>query len=245
MNQETTTQQFRFDDKTLDLHILPKRTFLPNQTTETIYKAIKINPNETGIELGSGIGPLSILIASQPITHLYTIEIIQEQCELARKNVLKYGLEKRITILQGFLFEPLLNNFPEIKANFIVSDVSGMTNIGYELGWYPKNIPAGGTDGTELIIPLIIQAPYFLDQKNPSSRLYFPVVTNFSDSNKILEAAKKTFNKLEEKASRKIPLKAEQLAIVENSTYRPFAPIERKGTRGYWEIKVYEAREPI
>ena len=245
MNQETTIQRFRFDDKTLDLHIIPERTFLPNQTTEIIYKAIKINPSETAIELGSGIGPLSLLIALQPITHLYTVEIIQEQCELARENVLKYGLEDKITILKGSLFEPLRNNFPEIKADFIVSDVSGITDIGYELGWYPKNIPTGGTDGIELIIPLIKQAPYFLAQQNPNSRLYFPVATSFSDGNKILETAKKTSRKLEERASRKIPLKAEQLAIVDNSTYRPFAPIERKGSRGYWEIKVYEAREPI
>ncbi len=246
MNQETTIQQqFRFGDKTLDLHIIPERTFLPNQTTEIIYKAIKINQNETAIEIGSGIGPLSILMALQPIAHLYTTEIVEEQCELARENVQKYGLKDKITVLQGSLFEPLLNNFPEIKANFIVSDVSGITDIGYELGWYPRNVPTGGTDGIELIIPLIKQAPYFLAQQNPNSRLYFPVATNFSDGNKILETARKTFNKLEEKAARKIPLKAEQLAIIDNSAYRPFVPIERKGTRGYWEIKVYEAREPI
>lgn len=242
---QTELHTFKFNEHELELHTIPGRTFQPNQVTGLIYNAIKIHDDETGIEIGAGIGPLTILTASKPIEHLYTTEIVQKQCEVAGKNIKKHGLEHKVTILQGNLFQPIRDQYPDLKADFIVSDVSGMTDVGYELEWYPNNIPTGGLDGTENILPLLEQAPSFLNTENPKARIYFPIIPQFSDSEKILDTARSHFGKLEKIAFQKIPLKQEQMEIIKNSKTMLYSPLEPKGRRAFWYAQVYKARNPL
>jgi len=241
---QTTEQEFKFlrlNNNPINLYVSPS-LFMPNQTTALIAEAVKLNPGEIGIELGAGTGPLTVLLASQPIAQLYAVEIVKEQCELAKKNIEKYNLQNKVTFYQGSIFEPIINNHQGLKADFIVSDISGMSeNSGRTLNWYPPHIPTGGQDGTEAIIPLIEQSPNFLKE---SGRLYFPIVVNFSYKDKILNAANEKFGKLEKIAETRIPLTGEMMSIVENLNSGVYKPVTRKGSRGFWELEIYEANEP-
>ncbi len=226
----------------LKLYASP-RLFMPNQTTAAIAESVKINGGEIGIEIGAGIGPLSVLLASQPLKHLYSTEVNEEQCEIARKNHKRYNLSDKITLYRGSIFDPIAENHPDLKADFIVSDISGMAEEpGRKLGWYPPAIPTGGPDGTEKIIPLIEQAPHFL---KPEGRLYFPIVVNFSDGDKIKRIAQDNFKEIELVNSVSIPLTKELLNIVDNLSSGIYLPVQRAGSRGRWHLEIYEARASI
>lgn len=216
--------------------------FMPNQTTAAIADAVTLHDGEEGIEIGAGVGPLTIMLASQPIKHLYTIELVQEQWELAQRNIQKYNLQGKVTSYHGSIFDPIAQHHPNLKVDFIVSDISGMAEEpARKLGWYPPLIPTGGADGTQQIIPLIEQAPNYL---KPQGRLYFPVVINFSDSDAIKRTAQEKFQELELVNHISMPLTKEMVSTIESMCSGIYADIERKGSRGYWHLEVWEATKP-
>src|SRR5258708_4845665 len=121
MNRESediVEQEFKF----LKLENIPlklfvsNKLFVPNKTTQTIADAVQVNADETGIELGAGTGPLTVLIASRPIAHLYSVEKVKEQYDLAKRNVEKYDLSNKVTLYKGNIFDPIKENHPEIKV---------------------------------------------------------------------------------------------------------------------------------
>lgn len=232
-------QRFRFGDEEIELYFNPENCFTPNQVTEEINKVVRVQPNDHVYEIGAGVGPLSVLLGKRLLNggKVYSVEIVEEQCEIARENIKMHGLEDKVEVFHGNLFEPLNGN-----VNIIISDVSGMNDVGAELGWYPRNVPRGGDDGCDYIIPFLEQAGRYLDAGDPLARVYFPVVVNFSDRNQILRKANEHFGSLWRLSSRRIPLKREQLEVIDNSEYPVFEPIERKGSRGFWTVEVYEAR---
>jgi methylase of polypeptide subunit release factors len=241
---EVLEQEFKFlkvENIPLKLFV-SNNLFIPNKTTQTIADAVQVNTGETGIELGAGTGPLTVLIASRPIAHLYSVEKVREQYLLAKRNVEKYDLANKVTLYEGNIFDPIEENHSGLKVDFIVSDISGMAEEpGRALGWYPPSIPTGGDDGTNKIIPLIEQATSYLKE---NGRLYFPVVANFSDADKILRTAEDKFASLEKLATANIPLTGELLSIVDNLKSGLYKQINRQGSRGFWQLDVYKAAQP-
>ncbi len=245
--KEAILKEYLVADKKLELFIFPGETFLPNQTTSAIYRAVNISPGDTGIEIGAGIGPGTIYMGLNPnLKRLDAVEIVPEQVTLLKKNVAKYNLENKVEVYQSSLFESL----GDLKADFIVSDVSGMNNVGVALGWYPSNVPCGGDYGTANIVPLIEQTPSRLNPNNPDARLYIPVVVNFSDKEKILSTLRSKFSYIEMLSRNDIPLTSEQVRIIDNwlnedrFRNRLYPDIERRGTRGRWALEVYVAKQP-
>lgn len=224
--------------------------FKPNQVTNTIAKNAKINPGDRVFEIGAGIGGLTILLVKYhpQLERIYSVEIVSQQVEAARENIKKENLENKVVILQGSLFEPIKEYSPQLKANVIVGDCSGMTTLGQELGWYPPQteaeggIPLGGDDGTSRVIPFLEQSPTYL---LPQGRTYFPVSPNFSDKKKILDVARSLYKNVELAEERKMPLTEKYIKIIDNSKSKKFCPIEKRGSRGHWTLEVYEASSPI
>lgn len=237
-------QKYRMGDQLLDLYVVSGEIFHPNQTSETVYTSVDVYEGDIGIEIGSGIGPGTVFLAQKPLSHLYSVEIVPMQIDLQKRNIESYGLSDKVSVLQGSLFEPIRNLNPRIRADFIVSDVSGMNDVGVELGWYPPCVPRGGEDGTENIIPFLEQAEDLLNLRNEKAKVYFPIVVNFSDGNKILDKARENYSKLEKINEKRIPLRQEQLDVISNSAHPLFEPIDRKGSRGFWKVEIYRAMEP-
>jgi SAM-dependent methyltransferase len=224
--------------------------FKPNQVTNSIAKAADINPNDGVFEIGAGIGGLTLLLARyhSQFAHMYTVEIVPQQVEAANANMRRHGLENRVSVLQGSLFDPIEEQFPDLRADVIIGDCSGMTTIGQELGWYPPEteekggIPSGGDDGTSRVIPFLERSPQY---GTPKIRTYFPVAPNFSDAEKIKKVAQSTYKNISLVDKRKIPLTQENLDIIDKSKTKFFKPIERKGSRGIWTLEIYLATDPI
>ena len=168
--------------------------------------------------------------------------------ELLAKNVKFHGLEDKIAPQYGRFFSPMGDQ----RVDFIVSDISGMNGVGVPLGWYPSNIPLGGTDGADNAVYVAQEAPRYLNQENSNARLYFPIVVQFSDGDRIQKAAQKHFSQVKKVAEKDIPLMEEQLKIIERwvaedpANNRTFAPFKERGaTRKLWTLEVYEAKNPI
>lgn len=247
---EVIKKEFTIAGQKMELFFRPEKTFMPNPTTNAIYGSVQINPGEFGIEIGAGAGPGSILMGKNPqLGRLYAVEFVPEQFELLQRNVALHSLESKVFPLNGSIFEPIKQ--ANVKADFIVSDVSGMNEVGVDLRWYPPNVPRGGLDGTDNIVPLLKEARNYLNLENPNARVYFPIVVQFSDKHKILNAAAEGFETVREltEYSRDIPLMASQLAIIDTWTAKSpenklYAEIPRRGSRGNWRLEVYEASRP-
>jgi len=221
--------------------------FVPNDVSGFLADQAIVNPNDVVIELGSGICPISILLAKkQPeLRQIYSVEIVQEQVDLAVKNIDKYQLSTKITPLVGDLFSPFEQGFEGIKADVILDDCSGLSPVAAELGWYPKGgkIPQGGSDGTQVTIPFLKKAGEYLAN---SGSVYFPTTPNFSDEKKIIEVARENFSSLEVVLEKNIPLTEQQTELIlTTSECNIFEPIIRKGTRGFWTAKIWKANNPI
>ena len=160
-------------------------------------------------------------------------------------NMELHNLQYMITPLQGDILRPILER-REIAPTMVVGDCSALTNIGIELGWYPEStgdtthdIPLGGEDGTEVVTRFLEQASEY---RCPT---YFAIAQNFSDGPKILDKAEKCFGRgVTRHLNRvRIPLTREQISTIDNKTKTTiYESIERKGTRGFWALDIYEAR---
>ena len=214
--------------------------FSPNIVTKAIADSVPIPPGAIIAEAGAGIGPLTILMAQkQPLfQHIYTTEIVQQQVEAAKRNMIYHGLEHKVTVLQGDVLQPILER-REIAPTMIVGDCSALTNIGIELGWYPEQgIPTGGEDGTEVVTRFLKESSRY------QCPTYFAIAPNFSNGPKILEEAEKCFGRGATRHLKRvrIPLLEEQIRIIEKTKTKIYESIERRGLRGLWALDTYEAR---
>jgi protein-L-isoaspartate(D-aspartate) O-methyltransferase len=66
-------------------------------------EALELKPGLTVLEVGAGSGYHAATLAEQlgPTGHVYTIELVMELVEFARKNLGKAGYGDRVTLVQG------------------------------------------------------------------------------------------------------------------------------------------------
>ncbi len=242
--------EYDFVRHSIRLQTAPDKLFTPNKTTKLFTKAVKINPGDVVFDIGSGLGPLAIWAALEPSSHVYSVEIVKEQYELAKQNVKNNGLESKITLYNGKLFEPI----PEgIKADVIIADVSGiseriarkMTTNGVH--WYPLCIPTGGEDGTDIIRTVLEQAGNYL---TPNGRLYYPVAS-LSNHQRIEDLAEKIYKTRNMIIEVDFPLEEGQKEMIERigeqmmkETGGKAYTLGKKGSRYTWKGWIYEASNP-
>lgn len=249
---EQGTEEILFKARNHSFHLLvSKNLFMPNVTTKFFAESVDIEKDDIVFEIGAGQGdPLGIWAALEPSKHVYGVEIVKEQYELAKENIKRNNLESKITLYNGSLFEPI----PEsLKADVIIADVSGISeNIARVSNWYPNLIPSGGKNGSEVIVSLINQAGRYLNPKNPKSRLYFPIMVNFCDGDEILNVAEENFLNLEYKPYA-FPLLTEQNKMIDLSATKEginrevgiYSPLKKKGSRYLAEVQIYKASDPF
>jgi len=120
--------------------------FVPTTTSQCLAEALDIQPGEIVIDLGCGSGFLSILAAKRGASKVYAVDIMPQAVALTLRNARRNGVESRIEVFTGSLFEPL----PGVQANLVIDDVSGIAEeAARATPWYPPPIPSGGPDGAE------------------------------------------------------------------------------------------------
>lgn len=109
---------------------------------------------KTAIEIGSGTGLMSIVMAKYGAKKVIASDISQSAVENTRENVRKYGLQGVVEVIQGDLFE----NIKE-KADMIT----------WMIPFFPGNPPKGDTISASMIMPpelferFLQEAPKYLN----------------------------------------------------------------------------------
>jgi release factor glutamine methyltransferase len=169
--------EYKIQNQNIELE-LNDDVFKPSpHGSSALGSAIKIKPNETVLDVGTGTGLLAILAAKLG-GKVTSVDILPQAVELARKNIKKNNVS--VDVMVGDLFEPVKNNIYDViianipqenlSPNVILSS-SKETIIGMH----------GGKNGNEILLKVIRSANSFMHE---NSRLYVVVysMSNFRES---------------------------------------------------------------
>jgi len=122
-------------------------------------------------DIGTGSGCLAVTVALEiPEAQVWATDLSGDALKLARKNVVRYALEERVTPLRGDLLAPLP---PELRCAVIVSNPpyipeAEISDLQPEVRDYEPRLAlsgeeeATGLDGTALHRRLLLEAPPYL-----------------------------------------------------------------------------------
>lgn len=214
--------------------------FVPTSTSELIANTLKIEPGEVVIDLGCGSGFLSVLAAKCGASKVYAVDIMPEAAALTWRNAKRNGVESRIEVFTGSLFEPL----PCVRADLVINDVSGVAeDVARATPWYPSSIPSGGSDGADPTVTMLHEAPQHL---LPNGRLVFPVLS-LANEQRILAEARRIFSDLRLRVDQLFPLPAmlrDALVRLRDHLKNGTLRLVQRGSRACWQLRVFEAHLP-
>jgi ribosomal protein L3 glutamine methyltransferase len=112
---------------------------------------------ESVLDLCTGSACLAILAARNfPNAEIDAVDISKDALEVAARNVADYGLEHRLTLLRGDLFEPLGGKrYDLIISNPPYVDAEGMADLPRECRAEPRLAFDGGADGLDVVRRII------------------------------------------------------------------------------------------
>ncbi len=152
-----------------------RAVLIPRPETELLVEAaLEIaNLSESSViaDIGTGSGCLAVTLALEiPDAHVWATDLSPDALTLARKNLMRYQLADRLTLVQGDLLAPLP---PNTRFDLIVSNPPYITEAEYpelqpEVRDYEPPLAltglpgASGADGTRLHRRLLDEAPQVL-----------------------------------------------------------------------------------
>ena len=115
---------------------------------------------EDVLDLCTGSGCLAILASRNfPNAEIDAVDISKDALEVAARNVGDYGLEDRLTLHRGDLFEPLGDKrYDLIISNPPYVDAEGMAGLPRECRAEPKLAFDGGADGLDIVRRILDEA---------------------------------------------------------------------------------------
>lgn len=153
-----------------------RAVLIPRPDTEDLaraaLKAVSYIPSPKLADIGTGSGCLAVTLALElPGAQLWATDLSGDALKTARKNVVRYGLAERITLLPGDLLTPLP---PGVRLDAVVSNPPYITEVEVphlqaEVRDYEPVLAlsgdgdAAGPDGTALHRRLIAASPAVLN----------------------------------------------------------------------------------
>jgi ribosomal protein L3 glutamine methyltransferase len=115
---------------------------------------------ENVLDLCTGSGCLAILASRHfPAAHIDAVDISAAALEVAARNVAAYGLQDRLKLHRGDLFQPLGGRrYDLILSNPPYVDAEGMAGLPHECLAEPKLAFDGGADGLAVVRRILSQA---------------------------------------------------------------------------------------
>ena len=152
-----------------------RAVLIPRPETEMLVEAAReicrVENAPILADIGTGSGCLAVTLASElPTAQVCATDLSADALKLARKNVVRYALEERVTLLRGDLLAPLP---PELRCAVIVSNPPYITEaeingLQPEVRDYEPSLAlsgeeeATGLDGTTLHRRLLSESPAYL-----------------------------------------------------------------------------------
>lgn len=116
---------------------------------------------ERALDMCTGSGCLAILAAlAFPVAQVDAVDVSSDALEVAARNVAEYGLQDRLTLRQGNLFEALpAAAYDVIVCNPPYVNQASMGALPQEYRHEPALALAGGADGMDLVRRILAAAP--------------------------------------------------------------------------------------
>lgn len=148
---------------------------IPRPETELLVEvAVKLMENRRDaalvkvLDIGTGCGALAISLARELASaRIWAVDVSAAALEVARKNCARHGVDKRIHLLQGDLFEPVAGlRFDLILSNPPYIRSSELSNLAEEIRlWEPIGALDGGVDGLNFYREMVRDAHNYLNPK--------------------------------------------------------------------------------
>jgi len=150
----------------LDLYV-DHRVLIPRPETEHLLedalawaRGQKVWPLRV-VDVGTGSGALAVALARHlENAHVWAVDLSAAALEVAEINVRRYGLQDRITLVQGNLLASFTGPFDIITANLPYVPQEDWPSLAPDVAAYePRSALDGGKGGLEVILRLLEQTP--------------------------------------------------------------------------------------
>jgi release factor glutamine methyltransferase len=166
-----------------------RSTLIPRPSTEALVEHVlqwlRVAPGHAApmiADIGTGTGCIAVSLAAQaPEARIVATDIVPAALALAARNAAVHGVAERIDFRLGAGVEPLLRTpaterFDVICANPpYISDAEWVDVPANVKGYEPPSALRGGSDGLDVIRPLLAQAPELL---KPGGRLVIEIASS-------------------------------------------------------------------
>ncbi|MFQ5894910.1 MAG: peptide chain release factor N(5)-glutamine methyltransferase [Nitrospinota bacterium] len=118
-----------------------------------------------GLDVGTGAGALAVALAKElPGASFVATDSSPGALEVARENIARHGLEGRVRLVGGNLFDPIRKqlSFDLIASNPPYVSSPLLATLPPEVKWEPREALDGGRDGMRWQRHIIREAPCFL-----------------------------------------------------------------------------------
>jgi methylase of polypeptide subunit release factors len=208
--------------------------FMPSSTTRILGNAMRIAAGDTVLDAGCGCGVLGLAAARLGAGRVIGCDVSPAAVECATDNARRLGLTGVTEFRHGPLFEPV----PDVRADVIIADISGVPDaVAQASGWFPDG-HGGGPTGAELPVAMLTDIK---DRLTPGGRVYLPTGT-LQDEPAVLRAAKRVFgNDMHPVATRDFPLpevvaKTREVAqLISDGVIR----LSQRGSRLFWRLTIW------
>jgi release factor glutamine methyltransferase len=150
----------------LDIGVTPD-VLVPRPETEVLVQACLERVDEGRVlDLGTGSGCIAVALASErPELTIHATDVSAPACAVARANVERHGLEDRVEIFEGDLFDavPQGARYTAIVSNPPYVADGELEALDAEVRCEPRTALAGGPDGLDVIRRILAGAPDHLE----------------------------------------------------------------------------------
>jgi release factor glutamine methyltransferase len=154
-----------------------RSTLIPRSCTETLVEHVlqwlRLNPGHASplaADVGTGSGCIGISIAAQVAdAHVIASDVVPEALDLARANAATHKVADRMEFVKGAGIAAIVNARPGAWFDVITSNPPYIPDNEWDKDvaknvkdFEPASALRGGTDGLDVIRPLIAEAPAIL-----------------------------------------------------------------------------------
>ena len=162
----------------LDFVVTPD-VLVPRQETEFLVEAVLEYARDRGessltiADIGTGSGAIAVALASHlPNATVYATDVSRAALRVADKNVRRHGLEGRVHLRHGDLFDALDGPVDVVASNPPYLSDDEVVDLPPDVKWEPRLALAAGSDGMDVLRGLIVGT---CDYVKPAGLLAFEI----------------------------------------------------------------------